>query len=277
MKYLLNLLLLISLPFVSFGQENMSEHKKDSLKNRYYTNGVAKYHSYSAKFQFYADTLLHFFPDNPEIWQQRAIPLFKSGKYEIGIKYLNKAVELDKKEYIAYRGFINCIFLKQHSQSIQDFKEAIALKGEGYEIDHPFAFYIGLNYLQMNQLDSAKYYLERSMEIERRSKSENFLSPTNWFYLGIVAYEQEKWQDALSYFDKALHLYSSFPEVKYFKALILNKLEQKELAITLLEEAVADYHCDYLFPEYNAVYEHYPYEIRKRVMESWLEHFKKKK
>lgn len=275
MRHLLYLCLLTFAPMVSNAQEVMSVHVKDSLNNRYYTNGVAKYHSYSAKFQFYADTFLHFFPNNPEIWQQRAIPLFKTGKYEIGIKYLNKAVELDKKEYIAYRGFINCIFLKQHSQSIQDFKEATVLKGEGYEIDHPYAFYIGLNYLQINQLDSAKYYLERSMEIERRSKSEHFLSPTNWFYLGIVAYEQERWQDALINFDKTLSLYSSFPEAKYYKALILRKLEQKELAKSTLKEAVADYHTDYLFPEYNAVYEHYPYEVKKRVMQSWLEYFEK--
>jgi tetratricopeptide (TPR) repeat protein len=252
-----------------------SKEVKDSLIARYWTNGAMKYSTYDAQYQFYSDSILTYLPNNPDIWHQKGIPLFKSGKYELGMKYLNRAVDLDRKEYIAYRGFIHCIFLKKHTASIEDFKEAQATKGEGYEIDHPYNYYIGLNYLQMNQLDSAKFYLNKALDFERLSKSEGFLSTTNWFYLAIIEYEQTHWETAANLFDKTLSYYEGFPEAKYYKALCMNKLGKKEQAKVLLKEAIAAYHCDYLFPEYNAVYEKYPYSITKRTMQGQLEYLEK--
>ncbi len=278
MKQLILLLFLCLSAKKSYTQETAIKYTpavKDSLVNRYYKNGMGQFALNTIKYQLYADTVLHFFPNNPEIWHQRAIPLFKSGKYELGMQNLNKALEMNRKEYIAYRGFINCIFLKQHRAALQDFKEAIAEKGDFITMDHPCSYYMGLSYLQLNNLDSAKFYLAKALDFERLTKSEGFLSTTNWFYLAVIEYEQTHWEAAISLFDKTLELYSSFPEAKYYKALCLNELGKKAQAKILLREAEAEYHSEYLFPEYNAVYEKYPYSITKRSITGTLEFWEK--
>lgn len=265
----------VSLLFLNIvlAQKTFTKAEKDTAWVRFVTNGLNKYGMYCTQGQFYTDSILRYFPERDDIWQQRSTPLFKQGKYELGMQYLNQAIALNRKEYIDYRAFINCIFTKQHTQAIADYKEAIANNGgnDNYNFDHPHTFYIGLSYLQLNQLDSATYYLQQAVAHERKTKSEGFLSPTHWFYLGIVAYDQKQWQTAIDYFDKALFLINDFPEAKFYKAYCLYKLGQKPAAIMTITEAIQAYHADYLFPEYNAVYEKYPYQVTKQTMQSYLE------
>ena len=66
------------------------------------------------KYQKYIDSALAILPKDPFLLQQKAIPFFKMKKYELGIKYLDKAVENDNQydKYSAYRAFIKCIFQK---------------------------------------------------------------------------------------------------------------------------------------------------------------------
>ena len=45
------------------------------------------------------------------LWQQKAMPYFKAKKYEIGMPLLDKAVYYDSQRWLAYRGFIKCIFV----------------------------------------------------------------------------------------------------------------------------------------------------------------------
>jgi hypothetical protein len=48
------------------------------------------------------------------LWQQKAMPLFKQAKYELGMTYLDKAVKFDRNnEWQEYRGFMKCIFSKR--------------------------------------------------------------------------------------------------------------------------------------------------------------------
>lgn len=37
------------------------------------------------------------------LWQQKAMPYFKIKKYEVGMQYLNQAVNYDRKRYLPYK------------------------------------------------------------------------------------------------------------------------------------------------------------------------------
>jgi len=77
------------------------------------------------KRQLYIDSALNIVPKASQLWQQKAMPLFKQKKYEIAMPFLDSAVKYDKtKHWLEYRAFIKCIFQKSYRAAIKDFNLA---------------------------------------------------------------------------------------------------------------------------------------------------------
>ena len=248
-------------------QTHTSRALKDSVENRYLKQGTYYYSYFSNEWQSNLDSALAITPDNDYLWQQKAMPYFKCRKYEVGMQYLDKAVVLNPKEYLGYRGFIKCIFSKNYADAIIDFSNAIEFNGNKTEMEHPYSFYIGIGYLQLNKFDSAISYLTKTVETESPSGSTYLLHFMDWFYLGIAQYESKNYTAAIIFFDKTIQLYSHFSEAKFYKAICLHKLRIKqEEALVLFEEAAIDFKNGYSFTEDNCVYEKYPYQLSEYIV-----------
>jgi tetratricopeptide (TPR) repeat protein len=259
----------------SFAQKTYTEAEKDSIWASF-SKKISPHSMYSVKYQHYMDSFLTIANNKAYLWQQKGMPCFKSGKYELGMTYLDKAVEIVPKKYINYRAFIKCIFTKQQTSAIADFKTGQKLLGEQYEMDHPNNFWISVCYLQLNQLDSAKIYMERCNKWEQELKGEDKDHRLNAFYLGIIEYEYGNYERAIQYFDKALAWYSNFSDAKYYKAQCCEKLGRNEERISLLTSALADIKQGYSIVEDNTIYENYPYQIKKSWLEMTLKNLKEK-
>lgn len=194
------------------------------------------------------------------LWQQKAMPYFKAKKYEVGMEYLDKAVFYDKKRWLPYRAFIKCIFSKSYVAAIADFEAAKEIFGNSYEMDHSYDFYIGLSYLQLNKFAKAEQIFANDIkeQIERRGEA-HYL---DLFYYGIALYEQQKWQEAIIQFDKALDFYNQFSDAKYYKYVCLFNLGAYTQSENILMEAQQDAKNGFTINEDNAVYETYPYQIK---------------
>ncbi|MCC9041536.1 hypothetical protein LNQ81_02240 [Myroides sp. M-43] len=195
------------------------------------------------------------------LWQQKAMPYFKVRKYELGMTYLDKAVQYDVKRYLPYRAFIKCVFSKTYKEAIADFEECIMRWGDGYEMDHTYTFYIGLSYLQLNEFKKAEEYFLKAVAKQKEVFQD--IHHLDLFYLGIVKYEEELYQDAIDYFDLATKEYKEFSDAYYYKALCQDKLNDTEAEGTF--KIFMDYNKKgYSINEANAIYERYPYQIEKR-------------
>jgi tetratricopeptide (TPR) repeat protein len=235
----------------SINEEIIYEHVNNCSKKVYYK-------AYMNDYQACLDAGLKKDSTIAYLWQQKAMPYFKVSKYEVGMKYLDKAVFYDKKRWLSYKGFINCIFVKNYQQAILNFEEAIALVGNNYEMDHPYDFYIALSHLQLNNFTLAEEMLKTI--IDRQIKEKGFTHHLVLFYYGISKYEQQKWQEAIDAFDLALNEFKNFSDVKFYKAFALAKLGKYENVNQLLEESKQDYKNGYGINEDNAIYETYPYQ-----------------
>ncbi|WP_413512822.1 tetratricopeptide repeat protein [Myroides odoratus] len=195
------------------------------------------------------------------LWQQKAMPYFKSRKYEVGMAYLDKAVQYDSKRYLPYRAFIKCIFSKTYREAIRDFETCLAQGGDSYEMDHTYTFYLGLSHLQLNEFDKAEAYLLQAVARQREIFPE--VHHLDLFYLGIVCYEQERYHEAIVYFDQAIAGYKEFSEAYYYKALCQLK-EQDEASAKQAFALYRDYsQKGFFMDEANAIYELYPYQLSK--------------
>ena len=268
MKYIYTLLtfLLFTL-FYQCGNKKQEElvidkTKQQEIITKYVTNCAKKYNYRFDldKWQNCLDEGLKIDSTVAYLWQQKAMPYFKSRKYEVGMKYIDKAVIYDPEKWLDYRAFIKCVFAKTYKEAIKDFEKCIELYGNAYVMDHSYQFYIALSYLQLNEFKKAEKIL--SIDIikqEKKWKEAHFL---DLFYLGISKYEQGKFEEAIIEFDKALSQYKEFSDVNFYKAICFYKLGKYKEYEEVFQKYKIDSEKGYTITEDNAIYEAYPYQVK---------------
>lgn len=241
----------------------IKKNKQDSLINLFASNCASNY-NYNYEMEEWQNCLDEGLKKDSTVakfWQMKAMPYFKSRKYEIGMQYIDKAVLYDPKEWQPYRAFIKCIFAKTYREAIIDFEDCVKKFGNNYVMDHTYNFYIGLSYLQLNEYEKAeKLFKEYNDDLYR--KRDKLEHPTALFYYGIALYEQKKYKEAIVEFDKALKIYTNYSDAKCYKAYSLNRLAIKENINKLFDEAEQDFKKGYKISEYNSAYETYPYQVK---------------
>ncbi|TDT43628.1 hypothetical protein CLV90_2749 [Maribacter spongiicola] len=241
----------------------------DSMHIREYVEKSFQTPMHSLEHQQYLDSALTIDPTNAWLWQQKAMPLYKARKYQLGKPFLDKAVEYDPKKYLDYSGFMRCIFSKDYLKSISEFMRAKKEYGDGYVMDHTYNFYIGLDYLQLNEFSKAKEFLLLSKEQQLKDFPDD--SPQeachylDWYYLGIADFELGNYKEAISSFDMSLMVYDNFADALYFKGRSMTKSGNEEGAEW---EKKAFEYADNTINEDNAIYEIYPYQLFHKLNES---------
>jgi len=265
LKKTLNFILILLATSI-YSQTNSEEVKKhqEEIIEEYLTNCAKKsnYIYQMTEWQNCLDEGLKKDSTIAYLWQQKAMPYFKARKYEVGMQYVDKAVEYDRERWQSYRAFIKCIFAKTYQEAIIDFEDCKKRFGNSYVMDHTYDFYIGLCYLQLNEYDKAEKLLANYVNEMFKKNGESWVHPTALFYHGISKYEQKKWEEAIIEFDRALKNYPNFSDAKYYKAICLARLEKKEDVSKLFNEAKEDAKKGYTINEDNVIYERYPYQIR---------------
>jgi len=237
---------------------------QDSIISEHLKNGAWKYHYYSHEWQSEINKGLAKDSTIAYLWQQKAMPLFKQGKYEIGMEFIDKAVKYDRERYQDYRAFIKCIFAKTYRSAILDFQDYKERFGYSYVMDHSYDFYIGLSYIQLNEFEKAKEVLQKDYETVLKNNGEDWLHHLDLFYYGISKYELSDYEGAIELFNLALKKYPEFSEAQYYKAKCLLKLGKREEALSLAKESKQNAKEGYTINEDNSLYERYPYQIRWR-------------
>lgn len=244
-------------PFSSFSQQNQEE-----IIDTYLNNCALRY-NYNYQMREWQDCLDKGIQKDSTIaylWQQKAMPYFKTQKYEVGMKYLNKAVKYNPQRWLPYRAFIKCIFLKSYKSAIEDFEKCISLYNNLYEMDHTYKFYIALSYLQLDEFRKAEELFEEDIfEQKEKFKESHYL---DLFYLGISKFEQGKYVDAIDVFNESLKQYPQFSDALYYKAVCLLNLQKKEEAATIYRKAIEYSKKGYTINEDNVAYERYPYQVK---------------
>ncbi len=237
-----------------FNQDSIIE---EHLKNGAWTKGL-----FSKEWQAEIDKGLAKDSTIAYLWQQKSMPLYKQGKYELGKKYIDEAVKYNRSEWQEYRAFMTCIFAKRYEDAIADFEDCLRRKGNSYVMDHSYNFYIALSKIQLNQYEAAERLLTKEVAQQAKAQGEDWVHYLDLFYLGIAKYEQGKYEAAIETFDRALKLYPEFSEVLYYKGNCLGRLGDKEAAAELTALAKENGKKGNSIQEDNAIYERYPYQIR---------------
>jgi tetratricopeptide (TPR) repeat protein len=234
---------------------------QEAIIEKYLSKGAYLHHYTSHEWIDYINAALGEDSTIALLWHHKALPLWKTMRYEMALSSFDKAVQYSRKEYLARRGFLKCIFQKNYNGALTDLEAANKEFGLGYENDHSYDFYIAICHLQLGRCAEAKRVL--LAEIERTDGRPSGYTPhyLELFFMGIIHYELRDYNKAIAYFEQSIGKYPQFSDAKYYKAICYLKNGDLEKYNSLLREAKADYDNGMTISEDSRFYETYPYQV----------------
>jgi tetratricopeptide (TPR) repeat protein len=247
-----------------------SKRYQDSLVTKYIENGAHRYSYNDPRWAQCCDSLLAVCPNVAYAYQQKAVPLIKDGKYAEAFALENRAAELDPPKWLAYRGFLKCIFTKDYEGAILDFQQVARLKPGSREMDHTYPFFEGLCNLELGNFQRAEANFKEDI---RQQKGPDDRQPVHFntlFYTGVLYLELKNYAQAKGYLTQCLQAYPQHPEANYYLGLTYQAQGQKEAAQRYLLAAQKALASGYRLNEDNIYYANYPrqitdYEIRQAL------------
>ncbi|UFH30373.1 hypothetical protein LNP04_10300 [Chryseobacterium sp. C-71] len=173
-------------------------------------------------------------------YMEKAVPYLKNGDFVTWRVLIDKAVELDPKMHLGYRGWCKYQFLRDYKGAIADIEalEKIYPTGYlGYSANGDYELHVAkaICYSALGQKEKAISIIENQL-----AKKEHNVGLFDYYQLGVTYFELSKYDKALENFEKQSKQYD-FAENIYFKskvAKIRNKdyLDLKKMALKSYDE-----------------------------------------
>ena len=141
-------------------------------------------------------------PSNDLIYFEQSVPFNKRGYYNKGFHLLDKAVEIDPKIHLGYRGYMKLRFLRDFKGALEDFNRLDSLTPNfidtprGEDID----FLRGEAYFGLENYEKSIVHFKRSVE----NQGEGWADIQAFVYTGLSEYELGNFEEAKKQFEKAL-------------------------------------------------------------------------
>jgi tetratricopeptide (TPR) repeat protein len=235
----------------------------DSLVNFYINERAEKLGLYynDPRWQDYCDSIISICPNAAEAYQLKALPFTKYGDYEKAFFLIDQAVKYDPWQFLSYRAFIKCIFTKDYTGALADFKRADSLiKGE-YVMDHTHYFFMGLCDLETGHLLEGQDDFARDMTMQLGRDSSGPIHFNTFLYAGILAFRMNKYDDAARYLEECLKIYSQHPEANYYRAAVAERQNDTAAKAGYLNRAKSSFQKGFRMNEGNIFYANYPEQI----------------
>eukprot|EP00808_Paulinella_micropora_P009539 g24322.t1 len=145
---------------------------------------------------FMAHQLVDAYAQQPIAWFAVGCYYYLIRKYDVARRYFSKATNLERYFVAAWIGFANAFAAQDESDQAMAAYRTAARLFEGYHIP---LLYIGMQHLRTHSLQLAETTLSKTRE----------LCPTDplvYNELGVVAYRQRRWEQAVDHFQAALKL-----------------------------------------------------------------------
>lgn len=186
------------------------------------------------------DEALSLCPTFSDIYVEKSVPYLKRGDFIEWKKLIDKAVELDPKSHLGYRGWCKFQFLRDYKGAIADLEALEKLYQDGYlgystNGDYELHIAQALCYSALGQKEKAISIFE-----DQLAKTDHIVGFYDYYQLGVAYFDLGKYDQALENFEKQSR-YNDFAENIYYKskvAKIRNKdyLDLKMMALKSYDE-----------------------------------------
>ena len=185
------------------------------------------------------DILVSQDPKYSEAYFEWSVAYNKRGDYEKGFELLDKAVELDPKLHLGYRGWLKFHKIKDYQGSINDLKRLDSLTPNF--IDTPWGenihYILGLSFKGLKKYTLALKEFDENLKTEKDS---SWVDPNLFLYKGIIYIDIGDFDKAIKNFDACLNNNNNnSPEAYFHKGIVfkqLNKMDSAKICFKKSEE-----------------------------------------
>lgn len=237
-KYYLSLIFLAVYSQIS-AQVNCSIFTEENCRKACeISNQAGEYQGLSLS-QLAFDKAIEICPTYDNAYFEKSVPYLKNGDFVTWKSLIDKAVELNPKEHLAYRAWCRYQFLRDYKGAIQDFNELEKYYpgNLGYSKNGDYNLYVvkAICYSALNQKEKAVEILDNLFKT-----NDYHYGLYDHYQLGVTYFELNQYDKALENFEKQSKVYD-FAENIYFKSKvskIRNKdyLDLKRLALKSYDE-----------------------------------------
>ena len=251
----MKLVLIVSLliPILSKSQPNCNAflYYGDSL--RYKACKVAEkregYYQFSKEYQTALDEAIAIDPGFAYAYEAKSTAYLKSGDFVTWIQLMDKAVALNPKEHLSYRGWCRYQFFKDYEGAIRDIERLDSLSK--YDIGHSVNAHYHLHvaralcYKALGQKEKAIDIIEKQLAL-----SDYDPGLFDYIHLGVLYLEIENYAKAETSLLKQQEI-NDLAENRYYLGLLYKITNQKAKAQKELEKAKVKYQKEsWLFDPY---------------------------
>ncbi len=240
--------------------------KEDAV---FYYNLQTKYVQGSVKEQRYLDKAIELDSLYVDALVEKSVSHNKRGQFAIGMKFLNKGVELDPVEHLGYRGFVKLYMLRDYFGALNDFLRLDELTPEFRDAPWGEDIYkvIGLSYLGMKEYKKALSYFKQSIEEVSKDNGEEWVESRTFIYYGVCAMKTQNLDDALQSFNTYIKYNPENPSGYYYKAKVLldlgHSLDEDVKALLNTALNLANRGFIETSPYFELPYQIYPSDIKQ--------------
>ncbi len=179
-------------------------------------------------------------PDYSDVYFEQSVAFNKIGEYAKGFELLNKAVELDPKLHLGYRGWIKLRKLRDFDNALSDFNTLDSLTPKfvdapwGEDID----FLRGECYFGKKDYQKAIEFFNQNIKNQKKGWADIY----SFVYLGLCEYELGNYEKAVAEFQRALKQTENVPESYFGMAKAYQKLGQVDKAKENILKAESNIH-----------------------------------
>lgn len=238
MKQFLYLIILVYTGF-AFAQPVCSVYKSNGELSKYQACVKAKeagnYYQFTKEYQEILDEALAIDSTYAYTYQAKGYAYLKSGDFITWIQLMNKAVALEPKMYLGYRGWCRYQFFRDYKGAIADLEQLEAISkgdiGFGQNGDYHLVVAKALCYKGIGDKEEAISVLEKQLQ-----KEDHFVGLYDYLHLGVLYLETLQYDKAISAF-KQQDQENTLADNEFYQALAYKGLKDSEKYKSYLSSA----------------------------------------
>jgi tetratricopeptide (TPR) repeat protein len=227
----------------AWGQFNCNVYKLDNNEACYQacllvTEAENMQGSGQSQFQF--DAALGLCPTMDYAYREKSVPYLKRGDFITWKKFIDKAVELNPKQYLGVRGWCRYQFVRDYKGAIEDLEklDSMVSYNIGYTVNGDYHLTIAkaLCYKAIGEKNKAIKIIE-----EQLAQSNYSPGIYDYLHLGVAKIENGDLEGGVAYLKKQIAYNDYLAEPYYYMALVFKQQNRTGECKQYLEKAKAFY------------------------------------